>query len=317
MQTTKELHEQRKKMWDASISNHTKFIDPSTNLFSAQCTEHRDCPVCAKDNSLFLFNKEGGSYVKCKSCEMVYLNPVFKDTHLEEYYRLNHDIQGEIVASDSDFYISLYSKGLKSIEKYSQRKNILDIGCSSGIFLDLAKKNSWKTYGVELNELEAQYSFDKGHQIHNKLLEEIDFSEPFDAITLWDVFEHLKEGKKYLNMLKKLLSSDGVVFLQIPSSDSLAAKILHEKCNMYDGLEHVNLYSHKSLKMLALECGYEILDIQTVISEIGVINNHLNYENPYFGDTTNKTDIYALIDEETLHKKLLGYKFQVTLGVKK
>jgi len=315
MQTTKELHGKRKKMWDASISNHAKYIDPLTNLFSTRFTEQRNCPVCSEDYSIFLFNKEGGSYVKCKFCDMVYLNPVLKDVYLEEYYRLNHDIQSEIVENDSDFYISLYSNGLKTIEKYANRKNILDIGCSSGLFLDVAKKSAWETYGVELNKKEAQYASNKGHKVHNKLLEEIDVFEPLKAITLWDVFEHLKDGRKYLNLLREILRSDGVLFLQIPSADSLAAKILHEKCNMFDGLEHVNLYSFKAIQQLASDCGYEILDIQTVISEIGVINNYLNYEDPYFGDASNKTDIHNVIDEDAIHKHLLGYKYQVTLGI--
>ena len=317
MQTVKTLHEERKKIWNASISNHEKYIDSTTKLFSDKFVQDRVCPVCETNNSSFLFYKEGGTYVKCKSCEMVYLNPVFKDNFLEEYYRGNHDIQGELVASDSDFYLSLYSKGLKSIEKYSKKNTILDIGCSAGMFLNLAKKNSWSTHGVELNEKEAAYTFSKGHTIYNKLLEEITFPQKFDAITLWDVFEHLKDGKKYLLMLKDILSPEGVVFLQIPSSDSLAAKILHDKCNMYDGLEHVNLYNHKALDKLASKCGFEILDIQTVISEIGVINNHLNYEDPYLGEATNTTDIKSLITEYDIHKKLLGYKFQVTLGIKK
>lgn len=314
-QSVKELHAERTKMWDASIANHAKYINKTTGLFDEQYVELRDCPACASNNKLFLFHKEGGSYVKCNNCEMVYLNPVFKDQCLEEYYRSNHQVQGEIVENDSEFYSKLYSKGLNAIEQHIAKGAILDMGCSTGVFLDLARVSGWQTYGVELNEQEARHCAAKGHVVHNRLLEEVNFGHKFNAITLWDVFEHLKNGEEYFNKLKTLLNPGGVIFLQIPSADALAAKMLQEKCNMYDGLEHVNLYSHNGMKILADKCGLRLLSVETVISEIGVMNNYLSYESPYFGNTSNKSDIAGLIDETALHEKLLGYKFQIVLGL--
>lgn len=317
-QSVKELHEKRSKMWEGSIANHRKYIDDATGIFTDKFTQDRNCPVCDAHNELELFYKEGGRYVKCNECSMVYINPVFTDDALEDYYRTNHDLQGEIVESDTEFYSGLYNKGLDGIEKVLQKRGqILDIGCSSGIFLDTAKGRDWKTFGVELNQTEAKYAQNKGHIVFNDLLHRIDFDTRFDAVSLWDVFEHLKNGEAYLNHLKNLLLPEGVIFLQIPSSDSLAAKILHEKCNMFDGLEHVNLYGVTTIKQLAEKCGLEILSMETVISEIGVINNHLSYENPYFGNTDNKTNIAGLIDETTLHNRLMGYKLQVIMGARK
>ncbi len=317
-QTVKELHKKRSKMWDASIENHLKYIDPQTGVFSDEFTQERNCPVCDSQNELEIFYKEGGRYVKCQDCDMVYINPVFKDFALKDYYESNHSVQSEVVESDpDDFYVNIYNQGLDAVlDINSQISNILDVGCSSGTFLDVAKKRDLETYGVELNKTEVKFAEKKGHQVYNDLLENITFKEKFDAVTLWDVFEHLKSGKFYLSHMKTLLSDKGVIFLQIPSSDSLAAKILQEKCNMFDGLEHVNLYGVSTIKKLADECGLEVLSMQTVISEIGVINNYLNFEDPYLGATTNKEYIPNIIDEDTLHKNLQGYKLQVVLGIK-
>ncbi|MCG6202910.1 methyltransferase domain-containing protein, partial [Psychromonas antarctica] len=163
--------------------------------------------------------------------------------------------------------------------------------------------------------LEAKYAAEKKHKIYNQLLEDITFDSKFDAITMWDVFEHLTNGDYYLKLMKKLLNNNGVIFLQIPSSDSLAAKILRKECNMFDGLEHVNLYGVQTIKALANKCGLKVLDIQTVISEIGVINNYLNYEDPYLGNTKNKQSIPTIIDEQRIHETLQGYKIQVVLGL--
>lgn len=315
-QTVKALHEQRNKLWNASIANHAKYIDAATGLFESKWTEFRPCPVCNSSSYTTIFEKEGGVYVKCLTCEMVYINPVFTDSAITHYYQNNHSVQSEIVENSDEFYINLYNQGLDSIEKISSKGSVLDIGCSSGVFLDVAQKRVWQTHGVELNEKEFEFAKKKGHRVYNALLETLDLKTTFDAITMWDVFEHIKDGEFYLKMMSKLLKKNGVIFLQIPSSDSLAAKILQEKCNMFDGLEHVNIYGVKTITQLAEKCGLTILDMRTVISEIGVINNYLNYENPYLGNTTNKAYIPHLIDEKMLHEKLLGYKLQVVLGAK-
>jgi 2-polyprenyl-3-methyl-5-hydroxy-6-metoxy-1,4-benzoquinol methylase len=310
----KEIHQKRLKMHLANVADREKYINPQTNSFFDTLLELRDCPVCHENHEQFLFIKDGGTHVKCTVCDMIYLNPVFKDENLENHYRNNHDCQSEIATNESEFYTALYTKGLHATQAVAPKGNILDIGCSSGNFLDIALKNGWKTYGVELNEKEASYATHKGHIVHNTLLQNVTFTEKMDAVSLWDVFEHLKDGRAYLNQIKELLSEKGVIFLQIPSADSLAAKILQEKCQMFDGIEHVNLYSYKALEKLSHECGLKILSHETVISEIGVMNNYLNYDNPYLGGTTNLTSLQGLIDETTLHAAKMGYKMQLVLG---
>ena len=84
---------------------------------------------------------------------------------------------------------------------------------------------------------------------------------------------------------------------------------------MFCGLEHVNLYGVETITQLVNKCGFEVLDMQTVISEIGVINNFLNYEDPYLGGTKNKVNIPNIIDEDQIHNTLQGYKMQLVLGV--
>jgi SAM-dependent methyltransferase len=248
---------------------------------------------------------------------MVYLNPVFKDDVLESYYRNNHQLQSETVAADIDFYAKLYRKGLRSIEgQLGGVGRILDVGCSTGSFLDIAKLAGWGSHGLELNRAEARVAKAKGHVVQENPISKVQFSERFDAITLWDVFEHIKDGFSFLKAARDFLQPTSVVFVQSPSRDALAARILQNRCNMYDGLEHVNLYGLESLTKLCDRAGYEVASYETVIAEIGVVNNYLEYEDPYLGFSKNLQDIFGTLDEDWIHERKMGYKFQACLRVK-
>lgn len=315
--TTREMHLKRKAMWDASMGNHARYMDVETQLFSAKYVEKRDCPACGSADERHLFHKSGGSYVGCNRCKMVYLNPVLKDDALEDYYRNNHQLQGAVVAADMEFYSRLYKKGLASAAQQSGATGrILDVGCSMGGFLDIAKSSGWECHGLELNHAEATIAKGKGHSIQENLLSHAVFAEKFDVITLWDVFEHIKDGLSFLLEARKHLRSSGIVFVQSPSRDALAAKILQAQCNMFDGLEHVNLYGIDSLTQLCDRAGYELVSYETVIAEIGVVNNYLEYEDPYLGFSKNATDLFGVIDEAWIHEHKAGYKFQACLRVK-
>lgn len=301
-------------MWDASLKKFQFFIDKKTNLINKKYTEIRNCPACNSKTNKFIVNKNGGTYVECIKCRMIFLNPVLTDKNLENHYRKNHDVRSKISLKDIKFFNFTYSRGLDLINKYFDKPgNILDVGCSAGMFLDHAKKSRWKTYGLELNSKEAKLATVNGHNIQQKILKDINFNIKFDVITFWDSFEHIKNGFECLKDCKKILKKGGIVFLQCPSRDALALKILQEKCNMLDGLEHVNIYGKKSLLKLCERANSNILDFETIISEIGIINNYLNFDDPYLGYTENTKTLFNTIDEEKIHKNKLGYKFQVCI----
>lgn len=312
---TENTQEKRKILWNSSVSRHNKYINRTTGLFDAKFIEDRHCPVCQKNSSRFLFHRHGGTYVKCTDCEMIYLNPVFKDEYLNEFYSTNHAVQSQIVEEDLSFYHSIYSKGLDLIkENRSAHGALLDYGCSSGVFLDLAKKSGFKTYGIELNQAERTVAKSKGHQIFEQDIRSLAFEQTFDVITLWDVFEHLKDGFTYLAHFKNILSPQGILFMQIPNGFALAAQVLQEKCNMFDGLEHVNLFNHRNIKALAERAGFKVIGMKSVISEKNVLSNYLNFEEPY-SDLKTYSQLFDVISESAILDQLLGYKLQVAFKI--
>ena len=310
----KNLHEQRKSTYTLVDQYHKRYIDQTTGKLFKKFSEERKCPVCNSDKRVFILDKSASTYYKCEDCTMVYLNPIMnKNTTIEYYTNLNTG-QGDIVSGESQFYTEIYSLGLDSIEKNSNKKGkILDIVCSTGFFIDLAKKRGWETTGIELGSEEASIAEKKGHRIIKEVIEELEISEKYDAIVMWDVLEHIPNGIEQLELISRHLNKGGILFFQVPNSDSLAAKILRYSCRMFDGIEHTNLYNPKSLEKLINNSNFSVLNISSVISEIAVINNFLDYLDPYFGTSQYSDKVLNFIDEKTIHDNKIGYKLQVTL----
>ena len=68
-----------------------------------------------------------------------------------------------------------------------------------------------------------------------------------------------------------------------------------------------------TVQKVAERAGYSVLHMETVISEIPIMQNFLSYEDPYLGAAAHNGKVLGLIDEEMLHKNLLGYKMQAVM----
>ena len=308
--SARKLHLGRKFMYSEIEKMHKKYLSGDGNYFK-KLLEKRKCPLCFNASKNYLFQKRGGHYVRCKKCYLVHLDPVFKDKDLKNYYKNLHSAQSKVTKNESKFYRKIYTNGLKLVSLFKKKGTILDIGCSSGFFLDIAKKNKWQTFGIELNKKESKIAKIK-HNVFENNLEELK-RRKFDVITMWDVIEHIKDGNKCMQEMRKKLKKNGLIFFQTPNVNSLAARIIQEKCNLFDGIEHVNLYDFNTMKLLAKKNNFKILRMESVISELQVISNYLDYQDPYFGSLKYKKNILGLFNSKSLHQNLLGYKMQVVL----
>jgi len=309
----KSLHEKRKTSYILVDEYHKKFINPETGRLFDHLKEERNCPVCNSSSNTSILHKSASTYFRCNECSMVYLNPILNPQATVEYYTNLNTGQGDTVSADTGFYTDIYTLGLDSIALHKKGGRILDIGCSTGFFLDIAKEKNWETIGIELGLDEAAKAEEKGHKIFKNTIDVLGSDEKFDAITMWDVLEHIPDGIDQLNKIKTHLNANGILFFQIPNSDALAAKIMRGACRMFDGLEHTNLYNPKTVAMIAEKCGFEIKSVKSVISEIAVMNNYLDYLDPYFGTSQYENKLLNLLDENFIHDNQIGYKLQVTL----
>ena len=154
-------------------------------------------------------------------------------------------------------------KKLRLINIYSnQSKNLLDIGCGTGDFLQVAKQNGWNVFGIEPNEQARSIANIKTGNLVYQPDQFSNFEKhSFDVITLWHVLEHLPNLKGQMDLFKTLLKPDGTLVIAVPNYKSFDAIHYKDFWAAYDVPRHLwhfnkdamsNLLSKQSLKVIKI-----------------------------------------------------------------
>jgi 2-polyprenyl-3-methyl-5-hydroxy-6-metoxy-1,4-benzoquinol methylase len=85
----------------------------------------------------------------------------------------------------------------------------------------------------------------------------------FDAVTIWEVLEHLPDPSNGLKQVRKLLKPGGFIFIQVPNIESPVFKLFHGRWHNFSIHNHVTFFSSNVLKALLERLGYDVKDIFT------------------------------------------------------
>ena len=111
-----------------------------------------------------------------------------------------------------------------------------------------------------------------------------------DVVTTWEVLEHINEPNEFIGQIRNILKPGGLLFVCVPNINALVTRILHEKAWTFGGHAHVSFFSIETLSRLLEKHEFEILETDTVISELGTIKNYLSYEDAYSGESSLELD---------------------------
>ena len=147
--------------------------------------------------------------------------------------------------------ISLKRK-LKLINSFkSEEKNLLDIGCGTGDFLQIAQKNNWSVSGIEPNAQAREIANKKTKESVFETEQLLNFKEQsFDVITLWHVLEHLPKLEDHVSVFKNLLKENGTLIIAVPNHKSYDAKYYKKYWAAFDVPRHLWHFNKTSISKL-------------------------------------------------------------------
>src|SRR6202041_739431 len=148
-----------------------------------------------------------------------------------------------------------------TLTKYKRSGALLDLGCSSGAFMEFLKGESWELSGIEMSADCARRAEERtGARVFVGDILDAPFpQDSFDVITCFDVLEHLYEPLKVMAKVREWLKPGGVFYVQVPNIDSAEARVFG---TYWHGLElprHLFHYSPASLRSLAKAAGLKVV----------------------------------------------------------
>ena len=162
--------------------------------------------------------------------------------------------------------ISLKKK-LKLINSFSsESKKLLDVGCGTGDFLQMAFQNNWTVLGIEPNEQARDIANKKTNNSVFETGQLIKFEESsFDVITLWHVLEHLPKLEEQIATFKKLLKKQGTLIIAVPNYKSFDAKHYKNFWAAYDVPRHLWHFNKTSISKLVGKQSMKVVKTQPML----------------------------------------------------
>lgn len=227
--------------------------------------------------------------VKCTNCSHRFISPLpseqlldmfygnYMTTGKEDFYKDHFDTNYE-----KHYFAQRLSGYIEEIANFCPPKaNLLDVGCSTGIFLDIAQKRGFECYGIEINSEAANFAqMEFGLSVYRRKLEELTLpSEGFDIITLWDLIEHLRLPSEFLGEIHRILKKEGILVLETPNINSL----LHQTALMIYyatfknwaspmriyNIHHLHYFSDATIKSLLKYNGFQVIKVTKDQTNLG------------------------------------------------
>jgi ubiquinone/menaquinone biosynthesis C-methylase UbiE len=206
--------------------------------------------------------------VKCEQCGLIFQNPRPDAAEMEQHYPpdyepfLNFGTKKSSWLHQKSVEYGL-NKRAQAVNKHVKSGRLLDIGCAVGDFLAFMRdKYLWQACGVEVSEHAANIARTHyGLDVFTGTLEEAEYADnSFDAVTMWDVLEHLHDPSATLREIQRILKPGGVLVFRVPNGDSIDAKFFGSYWAGLDSPRHLYVYGKSTLKQLLENNGLNLLD---------------------------------------------------------
>jgi SAM-dependent methyltransferase len=195
--------------------------------------------------------------VRCRRCGLHRSDPVLDPAAMSELYRASTFDYGE----ELDGLRSTYGAVLDRVGALVPAQGaLLDIGCGSGFVLSLARARGWRTVrGVEPSADAIDHApAEIRPLIKPQMMAPGLFpAESFDAVTLFQVLDHMPEPLALLREAHRILKPGGAILAFNHDINAPSARILRERSPIID-IEHTYLYSQQTMRALFQAAGFAV-----------------------------------------------------------
>lgn len=226
-----------------------------------------DCWLCngGGGNIIDLYQVNGFTISKCKNCSLHFVRDIVSDEYLSNFYAQIPFHEEYTAYFDRGNEKNLHyahasvAKRIKNYFKLQSKLNILDLGCSSGLFLDHFPE--WNVYGIELEETTGKIAQSKHKNIFIGDMKDANFEKNFfDCVTINDALDHSNEPDFVVGLCSSLLKPGGIIVIKVHNINCLLAKLTGKRFYAISPPSHLSYFSLETLELLLKKHNFELTE---------------------------------------------------------
>ncbi len=243
------------------------------------------CRICGSAESELVSQQVAGApksmVYRCKNCAMTYLFPIMTEEEETAFYRAEFE---KYMAGRSGEHWQSPTKHFRSHQAEGERRlplvrphlraadAVLEIGSSTGYFLDDLRGYVQSVTGVEPSEAYREFASARGIEMFASL-DDLGMRR-FDVIALYYVLEHLRDPVGYLVALKTRLNAGARLLIEVPNVDDVLLARYHipNFAPFYWQKAHYYNFSRQTLADVLTRAGYQSQALPTQRYDL---SNHL------------------------------------------
>lgn len=193
---------------------------------------------------------DGYRLVRCPGCSLVFQDPQPSDRVLDECYYHDPGFTADLFGPLRAWTLAQAHEHADAFQRLSPMTpgRLLDVGCSSGAFLETAAARGWQVTGAELGAATAAAARRRGLDVRTGTLAAAGADLPagtFHLVTFWDVLEHVRNPHDELAHACRLLAPGGRVAISCPNIAGLYPRLSYRLAARPLGVwEHPELPAH-------------------------------------------------------------------------
>ena len=257
------------KSYDFLQKNRNVSFKKLSNKEREKILRKRNCPSCSSNKNTKILEKDGFWIVRCKICSLIFVNPILdQQKYIKAYKSSEYQKIMKSLGEKSHIYrVKRFGKErVNFLANYFPKRKIkiLDVGCSTGFFLEACKQKGWDCDGLELNPSAAQFGRKRGLNIYEQDLLNYKTQKKYDIITMFDVLEHLSDPKKIILDAKKKLKKNGLIYVYVPNWNCASRILMKEKnCHFIWPTHHLTYFTPKTLKNFFERLKFNVINWET------------------------------------------------------
>lgn len=222
------------------------------------------CPVCAGTRFRPTFQAVGHRFERCRDCGFGRMADAMEPAGLHGFYAAD-TASAKSAEQDHVANLERFARILAAIERHRPPGRLLDIGCSIGTSLLVARQRGWQAIGLELSLPAAEQGRRQwGLDIRTETLADAGFAAgSFDAVLMHHTLEHVPGPDRLLAQVHAVLAPGGVMYQSLPNHGSLKAWLLGRHFGYGVTDEHLSHFSKSTLRRLVRRIGFHVLAVQT------------------------------------------------------